>query len=147
MQFHSSNAAIIPDVSNNKCIPDGAERTSEYKKMTVVNNFDKKQLKELLVEKSIIPDDNPFFNQFIHCVWKNEGLFYNNDIQYNKLESLIKNGIVSVVGTSGPAINLSILHAKRVIDECRSVTGVTPGNKIMRVQNCILGKLQPFSTI
>ncbi|KAF5304766.1 hypothetical protein FQA39_LY09543 [Lamprigera yunnana] len=129
-----------------KCIPDRVDYhiIDEFPKIEVVNRFNIHPMKDLLPPRDFIQEGNQIFNQYIRCVWKNERLmFRNDDVNYNKLEELITKAIVSVVGNTGPSIQLSAVYAREIVDGCKSIGG-DPGTKIIRMQNYIIERLQPF---
>lgn len=120
----------------------------EYNKLEIINNLRKFSLADLLGHRGITVDNNPKYNQFLYCVWKKEGyLTPNGDIDFNKLQQIVKDAIVKVVGYTGPAINLSMAYTADVINECKAIIEFKIEDKIVKVQNHIVMKLQSFSKI
>ncbi|KAK4885728.1 hypothetical protein RN001_001999 [Aquatica leii] len=140
VNFYYGQSSIVPHENLHKCIPDRADYhvLEEFPKLEIVNRFNERPLKDLLPPRDIIPEGNQMHNQYMRCVWKNERLMYrNDDVNYHKLEELITKAIVSVVGNTGPSIQLSSVYAKEIVDGCKSIGG-DPGTKIIRMQNYII---------
>ncbi|KAF5304845.1 hypothetical protein FQR65_LT07862 [Abscondita terminalis] len=151
VNFLYVHCSIVPHESLHKCIPDrnrvDHHMLEDFPKLEVVNRFNDRPLKDLLPIREAISEENEIHNKYMRCVWKNEGLMYrNDDVNYNKLEELVAKAIVSVVGNTGPSMHLSLVHAKEIVDRCKGIGG-DPGTKIIRMQNYIIARLQPFMTL
>ncbi|KAF2881567.1 hypothetical protein ILUMI_24602 [Ignelater luminosus] len=138
-----------PDITNVDCLSrEDAAHILEYNKLEIINNLQKFSLADLLTHRGITVDNNTKYNQFLYCVWKKENyLTANGDINFIKLQQIVKDAIVEVVGRTGPAINLSMAFTADIINECKSIIEFRIEDKIIKIQNHIVVKLQPFSKI
>lgn len=139
----------IPDLTNRACLSnDQLYNISEYNKLEIVNNLEKYSLADLLSHRGLVLENNVQYQQFLYCAWKNENyILANDDINREVLEKIIKNAIINVVGTTGPAIHLSTAHARNIVNDCGIITANNAGQKIIKIQNYIVKKLIPFSKI
>ncbi|XP_031328167.1 uncharacterized protein LOC116159347 [Photinus pyralis] len=144
VNIYVAQAKVIPNEIPHKCVSHGVDYKllEELPKFEVVNKFVQYPLKEVLPPRDFLPEGNQVYNNYLRCVWKSDRLmFRNDDVNYNRLEEYVKKAITSVVGSTGPAINLSTLHSKEIVEGCKSIGG-DPGTKVIRMQNYIIARLQ-----
>ncbi|KAF2887269.1 hypothetical protein ILUMI_18904 [Ignelater luminosus] len=95
-----------------------------------------------------IPDNNPRYNSFLTCIWKDRKFQnQNGDIDFDAIERDLADAIGKEVGSTGPGMNLSKVESKRIVDECKHLGGLTQGQKVVLVRNCILTRIRNFGRI
>lgn len=95
-----------------------------------------------------IQDNNPRYNSFLSCIWKDRNFQNRNgDIDFEAIERALTDAIGREVGSTGPGMNLSKVEAERIVRECNQLGGLNHGQKVVRVRNCILTRIKKFGGI
>ncbi|KAF2895957.1 hypothetical protein ILUMI_10220 [Ignelater luminosus] len=93
--------------------------------------------------------NNTLLNDFMECTWKKRGwLNADGEVNWN----LLKNFLLSKEHLENVQINLfrpsDYEYAlEGVINRCRDVRGDTPGQTVIKVRNCFVGKENPANDL
>ncbi|KAF2881569.1 hypothetical protein ILUMI_24604 [Ignelater luminosus] len=96
----------------------------------------------LLSTQEFPPEDNFDCNRFYSCFWKKQGFQDEfGQINYHALEGETFNFLCQQVGSSEDSMEYAKYLAKRSVNDCKTVTGTSDGQKAVKFHNCIYRRL------
>jgi len=100
---------------------------------------DQKQAIASLNNRAICPEDNPNYNKFISCFWKKTGRQNENgEVNYETIRLFVRAGIIRALGDDAAATTFAEENSTKIVNECKSVSGSTPEETVVKVRNCIV---------
>ncbi|KAF5298657.1 hypothetical protein FQA39_LY11733 [Lamprigera yunnana] len=138
LQVTSQRMTLDPKTEH--CIKEKGTRdyiSAKYTPLQIITGLSRYRL-NIFGNYELTPSDNAYYNTFLTCSWMEYGYFTKpDDINFEVIEDSLKNALIREVGETGPGINLSKVQAKSIVEQCRNITAVTIGIKIVYIQNCI----------
>lgn len=138
--LHVSCQKMTLDPRTEHCIQERGtiEQISEkYAPLQIVTGLSRYRL-SIFGNYRLTPLDNAFYNTFLTCSWVEYGyLTKPGEVNFNNIEESLKKALIREVGETGPGINLSKIQAKQIVDQCKNITAITVGLKVVYIQNCI----------
>lgn len=81
-----------------------------------------------------MPENNSMFNKFMECTWKKDGFIdFKGNLVMAEFQNFIAETFTQAIGSS----KIAEAFAKDSVNSCKSVTGVTPGQKGVKFMNCV----------